>query len=266
MRSYKTRACYKLENAFWILWWSLLFNKYVASLSVTPAVRAATTIHLKRTMRPWARRKPVLFTKWTPTLVATITCRTTPLSLMISWSADRGWTESRNSNTSKHTPRPAWASAHPSPPAACQLRTANRLRSLASLIRALPAAGRAIPTACCPVWARKITPAVLGKAASPDTSTCPSPTDTAPTWAAWSSRSLCTPTRLQLICVTIPCLRTRVLRRELPVVLSALQMPTTGGLWSSNTPGLRTIQLTAPTVKSLHLLCTSLLYHLPKFN
>lgn len=154
-------------------------------LTVTSATWSVTATHLKKTMKPWVQswETPAFFPNRSPppTLWATTLFQT----VMALCSASRAWTQ-RSTSTLGSSPSPA--SAHPSPLAACQLGTAPKLLSrarhtAAGSTQVSPAVGRDIPTACRPVWARKITPAVLERAASPDASSCPSPALTA-AWAA----------------------------------------------------------------------------------
>lgn len=220
---------------------------------------ADTTTRLRRTMKPWAPRdrKPWLSTSRTPsrTVMATALFQSTPPSLMTVCSAERGLTQRRDTNTTTASLSLARPIAPTSPRAACCPVTVSPLRSPAKPSRALSAAGRGIPTACHPTWARKIVPAALGTAATPGSCRCLADTAPAPAPAASSSRSPCDPTHRRPTSITILCLHTRARLRELPAVLSALQTPTTGGLWST-TPGLSTTQHTALAVSLVISLLT----------
>lgn len=211
--------------------------------------RAATATRRKRTMRPWARRreKPAWSTSQTPPLTPTATASflSAPPSLMTPCLADRSRTWPSIT--------PARATPPTSSPAACPPGTASPRRSPATQTapgstRASPAAGRGIPAAFRPLWAKKRSPA-----ASPGASPRPCPADTAPAWAAWSSRCRCAPTPPRPTCATTRCLRTRARRWEPPAARSAPQTPSLGGRWSTNPSGLSTTRRTAPAV-SLSLL------------
>lgn len=240
--------------------WLPLVLMMCFSLAVTSAswavTWAATATHLKKMMKPWAQKseKPLSSRSRTAhlTLMENTPFLSMPHSLMTLCSADRGWTESRFTNTATLFPTLAQATAHTS-------HTANPPRSPARLkapgsTRAWTAAG--IPTACHHIWVRKITPAVLETAAPPGTSSCPSPADTAPVCTPWSSPCLCAPTHHQLTLVTTLCLHTHARHQVLPAVLSALQRPSTGELRSTNSSGLSITQLTDHTVSAPRCLST----------
>ena len=168
----------------------LFLSPAVTSASWADTTTASRT-RLRRTMRPWVQRseKPASSTSRTPQLtpLATTLLQSTPPSLMTP-SADTGRTESRNSNTTTLSLTLAWATSRIILPAACLPGTASPRRSQArqtepGFTRALPAAGRGIPTACRPLWATKISPAVLERAAFQGASPCPCLLDTAPVWA-----------------------------------------------------------------------------------
>lgn len=151
----------------------LFLSPTVTSDSWADTTTASRT-RLKRTMRPWAQRseKPALSPRRTPQLtpMATALLQSMPPSLMTPCSADRGRTESRNTNTATLSLILGWATSRIILPAVCLPGTASPRRSQArqtepGFTRALPAAGLGIPTACRPLWATKISPAVLEIAA-----------------------------------------------------------------------------------------------------